>query len=172
MSPLSSGRPILVVGYGNTLRSDDAVGFLVAQAVASWSRAGVNSVAVNQLTPELAQPLSESSVAIFVDSRCDLPSDGVLVHPLEPVRPALGIGHTSDPRFLLALSRAVYGGCPRAWLLTVPAADFAIGQSLSPVAQRGLQAALDLLANWLDRLSSPTLPFPRVVDSDPCMLSA
>ncbi len=58
-----------MIGYGNTLRSDDGVGPRVAMAVASWGWPGLKAIAVHQLTPELAEPLAAAELAIFVDAR-------------------------------------------------------------------------------------------------------
>ena len=40
------GSKTLVIGYGNTLRSDDGVGRHVALAVSSWGLPGLESIAV------------------------------------------------------------------------------------------------------------------------------
>ena len=56
--PDSRTASILVIGYGNTLRRDDAVGCLIADEVACWQRPGVRSMSVAQLTPELAAELA------------------------------------------------------------------------------------------------------------------
>ena len=61
----------LVIGYGNELRGDDAVGPEVARCVAEWRRPEVVGIAVHQLTPELAVALSEVAVVIFVDACAD-----------------------------------------------------------------------------------------------------
>src|SRR5690349_11507086 len=58
----------LVIGYGNDLRGDDAVGQRVAMAVARWRRPGVMAIAAHQLTPELATWLVRAKFAIFVDA--------------------------------------------------------------------------------------------------------
>jgi Ni,Fe-hydrogenase maturation factor len=52
------------------------------------------------------------------------------------------MGHTSDPRWLLALTEAAYGRRPEAWLVTIPAADFALGGRLSGTAQAGMAVAM------------------------------
>src|SRR5262245_30725916 len=57
---------VVVVGYGNELRGDDAVGPRVAQAVAAWDLPGVCGLAIHQLTPELAEILAAAARAIFV----------------------------------------------------------------------------------------------------------
>ncbi len=42
---------VLVIGYGNTLRSDDGAGKRVAELVAEWQLLNVRSLLVHQLTP-------------------------------------------------------------------------------------------------------------------------
>jgi len=45
---------ILLIGYGNELRGDDAIGPLVARALAELRLPGTQVLALTQLTPELA----------------------------------------------------------------------------------------------------------------------
>ena len=47
----------MVIGYGNTLRSDDGVGPLVAEAVHELVLPDVQTLAAGLLTPELADLL-------------------------------------------------------------------------------------------------------------------
>jgi hypothetical protein len=58
----------LVVGYGNTLRGDDGIGYRVAEAVAKWQLPQVRSIAVAQLLPELAADIGEVEIVMFVDA--------------------------------------------------------------------------------------------------------
>jgi hydrogenase maturation protease len=133
----------LVIGYGNELRGDDAAGPRVAEAVAGWRLDGVRAVTVPQLTPELSEVIAAARAVIFADAALDASSNAVQVHPLEACQDK-GLGsHCVDPRSLLALAQALYGKCPPAWLVTVPARDFAIGEPLSEHAQRGLREALE-----------------------------
>jgi hydrogenase maturation protease len=134
----------LVIGYGNTLRGDDAIGPLVAEAVMEWALLGVAARAVHQLTPELAPELAEAGVAVFVDAREALRDDeAVEIQQIEPARTPTAIGHVGDPRDLLALANVLYGACPRAWLVTVPARHFATGTELSVEARAGMERALE-----------------------------
>jgi hydrogenase maturation protease len=144
--PPPVGGKILVIGYGNTLRTDDGVGPRVAAAVASWESPVVESIAVHQLTPELAEPLASAELAIFVDARLADGRDAVEIRPLEPSGSRGTPGHASDPRALLALARAIYGRHPRTWLVTVPAADFSLGEALSTTAEWGAEQALGRIA--------------------------
>jgi Ni,Fe-hydrogenase maturation factor len=192
----------VVIGYGNDLRGDDALGPLAATAVAEWDMPGVQAIAAHQLMPELAEPLAQADLAIFVDARMltrsspdpfshggrrgadrshlpaweearqSLPlspawergvggegAEGLLVQPIEAAASDTALGHTGDPRVLLALAMALYGRCPLAWSITVPGYSFAFGAGLSPAAERGLAAALqqirDLIASSTCAVNQP-----------------
>jgi len=157
-SPL---RPFtLVIGYGNQLRGDDAVGPRAALAVAAWDAPGVRALAIHQLLPELAEALAAADLAIFVDARVtDSGERNAWVEiNLEPIGPAAvdsPLGHVGDPRALLALTEALYGRCPRAWAIGVPAQSFAFGAELSPLAERGVVAALEQISKLLCRAEVP-----------------
>ena len=144
---MTGARPALVIGYGNTLRGDDALGPRAADAVRGWGLPEVVALSVTQLTPELAEPLSAVNLAIFVDAR--LAAGEVEAHRLEPVEGASSFGHATDPGRLLALAKLAYGRCPPAWLVTVPATDLGLAERLSPQAERGLAAALGRIAQLL-----------------------
>jgi hydrogenase maturation protease len=154
------GRPssAVVIGYGNDLRGDDAAGLHVAAAVEGWRVDGLRVLATRQLTPELAETLAAAQLAIFVDARPvsqtasgngDAP--GVEILRLTPDASAGPIGHTSDPRRLLALAQALYGAHPQAWLVAVPAVTFELGDALSPTAARGIAAALQEIDRLIRR---------------------
>lgn len=136
---------VLVIGYGNELRRDDAVGPQTARAAAQLEIPGLRAVAVHQLTPELAEMLAYAARVVFVDA--DRNGDGsVRSCPLEPTNISSSLGHLSDPRELLALAEALYGRSLNAWLITVPAPDLDFGEGLSASAERGLIAALQQIA--------------------------
>lgn len=148
---------ILVIGYGNTLRSDDGVGQTVAEIVKAWKLPHVQVMPVHQLTPELAEPLANADLAIFVDA---YPADGkpeVQVCPLEPASSGWTIGHTSAPKGLLAIAQALYHHYPQAWLVAIPAKNFELGDSLSPIAEQGMVEALKII----DGMMRGALAFPR-----------
>ena len=160
---------MVVVGYGNDLRGDDALGPLAATAVAEWDMPAVQALAVHQLMPELAESLAEADLAIFVDARVPTPpllrqdrGPGgereaiVSVQPIEAAAIDSALGHTGDPRALLALTKALYGRCPESWSITVPACSFAFGAGLSPAAERGLAAALQQIRNLIANATNAT----------------
>src|SRR5437879_921160 len=87
----------LVVGYGNSLRRDDAVGLHVADAVWQLGLPGVRVISVQQLTPELAVALAEAPRAIFVDASADRTNASVEASPLHPCAAESISGHISNP---------------------------------------------------------------------------
>jgi hydrogenase maturation protease len=133
---------ILVIGYGNDLRGDDAAGRRAAAQVAAWALPGVEVRALHQLTPELAEPLAAAERAIFLDAHPVSCAADLRVHRLQPAAPAPRLAHTCDPSGLLALAHIVFGRRPEAWWITIPATDFAFGAPLSRLTERGIVDAL------------------------------
>ena len=139
---------ILLIGYGNGLRGDDAVGVRVVEAVAAWKLPGVRALAVHQLTPELSEDIAAAHHVVFVDATTEPTICEVQVRPLDAGAVEPGGSHRSDSRALLALARVLFGQSPPAWLVVVSAADFAFGAPLSVLAQRGVEAALARLRQF------------------------
>ena len=68
---------ILVIGYGNSLRSrSDAVGRQVAESLPSGQN-DLEVLSLHQLGPELAEPISKSQGVIFIDA-CEGPNHGAV----------------------------------------------------------------------------------------------
>lgn len=142
--------PMLVIGYGSSLLGDDAAGRAVAEAVAAWGLPGLSVRSEHQLLPELAEALAGSRRAVFVDARPAAAGDDARLERIGPDggrRPP--DPHASSPQALLELARLAFGRVPQAWLLTVPAVDFALGADLSPTASRGVAQALALLGEMV-----------------------
>jgi len=154
---------ILVIGYGNTLRGDDGVGPRVAEAIEKLSLPGVRTLVCQQLSPEHAEPISRTGRVVFVDaelvasytlqvagsesSTCNhQPSTfnyrEVRLRRLEPGESSQIMTHAADPRTMLALARDVFGHCPEAWWLTIPAVKLDFSENLTPEAQRGFEEAV------------------------------
>ena len=147
---------ILVIGYGNDLRGDDAAGPRAAAQIDAWALPGVEARALHQLTPELAEPLAVAERAIFLDARPVSTGTDVRVRRLQPSTPTTRLAHTCDPQGLLALARTAFGRWPEAWWITLPATDFSFGAPLSPLAERGIAAALETVRVLLTPSSPAT----------------
>jgi hydrogenase maturation protease len=133
---------LLVIGYGNTLRSDDGVGVRVAEAVEALQLPGVRTLVCQQLSPEHAEPVSQTERVVFVDAAVDAPRE-VQFRELVPGDTTQLMAHAADPRTMLALARDVFGHAPQAWWLTIPVVNLEFGEELSPEAQRGFAEAVE-----------------------------
>ncbi len=131
-----------MIGYGNTLRSDDGVGPKAVEAIEHLRLEGVRTLCCDLLTPELADPISRAERVIFVDAAVDAPRE-VQLRPLSPAESSQIMAHAADPRTMLALARDVFGHTPRAWWLTIPVENIGIGEQLSSFARKGLEKAVE-----------------------------
>lgn len=124
---------ILILGYGNPLRSDDSVGWRLAEQLErSVSSAHVEVLALHQLTPELAEPLSRAEAVFFVDASCDGEPGEFTCKPVFPKSGPVQLSHELSPAAILALARQLYGACPPAFAFTLSGEWFEHGEKLSP----------------------------------------
>ena len=107
---------VLVIGYGNTLRGDDAVGRLVAEEVDRWNRPEVRAVSVTQLLPELAENVAQAREVIFVDACGDADIADVRVKELVGDGGDSGQTHFAAPLDILRLAKTCFGRAPRCGL--------------------------------------------------------
>jgi len=151
----------LIIGYGNELKGDDAVGLKVADVVSSWRLPEVKSISVHQLTPELVNNIVDTDYVIFVDA-CGGNSCARTVQ-LDPVLPGAEWPkamaketHVYNPLTLLTLTKQLYGQAPQAWMLQIPTERFALGEGLSSTALRGCDRALITIAQFFKTYKTPT----------------
>ena len=155
----------LVIGYGNPLRADDGLGWVVAQRLKTdlagdRSLGDVVVVAEHQLTPELAEPISRARIVVFVDARAGHQPGRVECSIVAPtLEGAMAFSHDVDPPSLVQMARLLYGACPTAVVVSVDGDDFGYGTSLSPVVQAAVpeivQRVHDILA---DRIAADGEP--------------
>ena len=122
----------LIIGYGNTLRGDDAVGQAAAQALAGEAAiAGAETIACHQLTPELAERIALADLVVFIDAAVDLQPGAIVVATVPAAPVSSSLAHHIDPRTLLFMTTKLYGRTPDAFLVKVGAASFELGEGLS-----------------------------------------
>jgi hydrogenase maturation protease len=136
---------VLIIGYGNPLRTDDGFGWHASRLIArELAGQDVEVVTCHQLTPELAEPLSQSSQAVFIDADVEGAPGEIHCCGVQPQAPASSaLTHTCSPAGLLAVAARLYGRCPQAVVITVSAASFDFGDSLSPVVSAALPKVLE-----------------------------
>ena len=73
---------VLVIAYGNPIRSDDGVAWHAAEEIRRKLESLVEVICVHQLTPELAEEISRVSTVIFVDAARDVDPGKVVCRPV------------------------------------------------------------------------------------------
>lgn len=144
----------LVIGIGNGLRSDDGAGICVAEALEAHAN-NMQVLVCDQLTPELAEPISQARAVLFIDAQMRDASEptaqapgGAYLQPLESSPHGDPSGHALTPSRLLALSAALYGPCPPAWQLLIPGKQWQVGDRLSAETAAACRNAVPMVLAW------------------------
>lgn len=165
---------VLVAGIGSLIRGDDGAGRLVADRLADSLRLpGVEVMNRHQLTPELAEVVSRSSVFIVVDTSAVDPPGKLVCREISP-SPNIDPGaHICTPTSLLAWSRWLYGRFPPAFIFSVGGESFEITEELTPIVQRGaaelqmqIEAYVRVLTDWLSAGKPGTIPAPSLLAAE------
>jgi hydrogenase maturation protease len=138
---------VLILGYGSMLRGDDSFGHRVAARLsAAIDDPAIDIRELHQLAPELADPVSQAELVIFIDAaRAGVPGE----LRREPVFPAEAgaLTHHMTPSALLACARALYGRSPRGVLFTAAGLSFDYSATLSaPMEAAAREAARQVLS--------------------------
>lgn len=138
--------PLLLIGYGNSIRRDDGVGPAVVARFLNHS--GLRVLICQQLTPELAVDLSKCERVLFVDAEIS-DGDSPRMRALSPVSDPVKLGHVINPEWLLGLTEAMAGSRPLAWLVTLPVQELSYGEMLSKHAGKMADAATEMIHEWI-----------------------
>jgi hydrogenase maturation protease len=152
----------LVLACGNPLRGDDGVAIVLARYFrAALCEPQTNIQSSQQWTPELAEPISQSDIVLFLDASATLPPGTVEFKKVEPVREFSSCTtHTMKPEALLALAGQLYSHQPeRAYLLTIGGQSFDHADRLSEPVRSAIPVALDLIKAALSGVSLPETTF-------------
>ena len=148
MSERTGGR-LLVIGYGNPLRSDDGLGWIIAKKLAKRIGKSATVLTVHQLTPELAVAISEADLVIFIDACYDgAPGSWQCETIRGALAPSQTYAHHLTPATLLIYARAVLNAEPAALLVSVAGASFEYGQKVSPSVAAIVPEIVSTVYEW------------------------
>ena len=157
-------RSLLVFGYGNPGRGDDALGpaFVERLEQADAVAGDIACLTDMQLQVEHVTDLGGRTMLLFVDAdaSCLPPFRLSRIHA---ERDGSYTSHAMSPGALLYAYRQVYGvEAPPAYLLRIRGYAFALGESLGRQAAANLEAALALAV----RLRADVGHWQRCVDAE------
>jgi len=138
---------LLLFGYGNPGRGDDALGPELIGRIAQLQLAGVECQNDMQLQVEHVTDLATCEQVLFIDAdmSCAEPFD---LSEIRAVKDDSYTSHAMNPSALLHAYRQVYGrDAPPAFLLRIRGYDFALGDPVGDQAAANLEAATNLVYN-------------------------
>jgi hydrogenase maturation protease len=151
--------PVLVLGVGSELRSDDAVGRHVAAAIAALGLPGVEVRSVQQLTPEVALDLVDRSLVVVVDAAVEV--EQVQVGPVTAGPSRAALSHRADLAELLATT-SLFGTSPhRVMSVRVPVQDLSIGTELAPATAGRVGQVVEIVCGLLREVPARDPARPR-----------
>jgi hydrogenase maturation protease len=143
-------KPILVFGYGNLSRGDDAVGPLLLEYLEEFVDLTLIELLCDfQLQIEHALDLQGRELVVFVDASVT-GEDAFAFKPLQACRDNSYTTHAMSPSSLLQVFESVTGQtAPPSFLFSIKAESFELGEALSPAASKNLQQACRFAENLL-----------------------
>ncbi|HUW49791.1 MAG TPA: hydrogenase maturation protease [Sulfuricella sp.] len=153
--------PLLVFGYGNPSRGDDALGPQLLDLLAAhrerqpeWPE--IELLTDFQLQIEHAADLENRELILFIDASASCPAP-FLLSRLQPSQDISHTTHAMSPAAVLQVFERVYRRpAPPAFLLAVRGESFELGEPLGRQAEQNRDAALELLIQLCAR------PYPDV----------
>lgn len=145
----------LIIGYGNPMRGDDALGWRVAEELArSPNFAEAEVLSCHQLAPELAERISRVQAVFFIDATIDgTPGEVQCREMAGPVSP-LRFTHEYAPDELLGLSRALYGAAPKGFVFTMGGKCFEHGEGLSPAVSARIPEVISRITKAIEDIEA------------------
>lgn len=143
-------KPILVFGYGNPSRGDDAIGPLLVEMLQQRLEAPqVDFLTDFQLQIEHALDLQQRELVIFADAAVTQ-TDPFRFSPLAPEQDHSYSSHAMSPAALLYVYQNITGEKPpSSFLLAIKAESFELGAEPSTPALYNLHLAGEFVAEWL-----------------------
>ncbi len=153
---------ILIVGYGNRLRSDDGLGVRAAEELSKTNPvAGTEILIRHQLTPELAETISHVEKVFFIDASREGQPGEIRCTPVNSHQPDLLLAHQLTPETLLSLCCELYGVRPQAFEISMCGECFELGDKLSPKVAAALPDLVELAKTFY---CTPSEPSPALRD--------
>ncbi len=153
----SAKSSLLIIGIGNPLRSDDRLGWAMAEQLARDYDGACDLLTVHQLTPELAQEMAAATLVVLIDASREGEPGEFHVRPLSLSAQSGAVGaHHMAPEELAALTAAVYGRCPPVVIASMTGADFSMGEHLSPVVAQRIPLMISALVIQLREKADAT----------------
>jgi hydrogenase maturation protease len=139
-------RKILIYGYGNPGRQDDALGVNFAEEMERWVREqGMDHIDVDtnyQLNIEDAETISHFDQVIFADASREEHITSFEITIVQPSEKEVFTMHAVSPTFILHLCSSIYGNTPDTYLIHIRGYEWELQEGLTSRASENLEKAI------------------------------
>jgi hydrogenase maturation protease len=146
----------LIIAYGNPLRSDDGLAWVAAESLREQlPREEVEILCLQQLGPELADPISACECVVFIDAAGSQGAPGkIQIQQLStettgPI-PLSSFCHAVAPDAILRLTAQLYHAKPKAFSATIVGENFEHGELLSPAVREAIPVLERRIADLIE----------------------
>lgn len=146
--------PILIFGWGNLSRGDDALGPLLVERIEALHLPGVECLTDFQLQVEHALDLENRERILFVDA--SIKAEAPFRHSrLLPARDASFSTHAITPESVMQVYVDLHDDDPPpCYQLAIRGESFELGEPLTTLASANLDTALAWVLAWIARKDS------------------
>jgi hydrogenase maturation protease len=149
-----TNKPILLLGYGNPSRGDDALGVLLLEQLPATCLQNVELLTDFQLQIEHALDLKNRQLVLFADASV-ANTTAITFGQLQAAIDNSYTTHAMNPVSVMQVYQDIEKSPPPpCFLLTMQATQFELGEGLSATAVNSLQLAVDFVEKLL---ASPDL---------------
>ena len=143
-------KKTIVVGVGNTLRSDDGVGAFICAELEKINLSGLTVLTTHQLHIELVEDLKEFDIIIVVDAGTNPKSD-VSFYPItEHKSSGIHSSHNIDATILYSLLQNLYPSERSFFVCEIHVQNFDLGDTISPFAIKNAEKSIKLLTKFIE----------------------
>lgn len=145
-------KPLLIYGYGNPGRQDDALGIALVEQLEAWVQAEqVPDVVFDtnyQLNAEDALAVAQACAVVFVDASREGP-EPFEFRELKPQKKISFSTHSMSPESILALAAELYDARPPAWILAIRGYQWEPNEPPTEKALANLSVVRSFLQKWI-----------------------
>lgn len=140
---------ILMIGIGNSGRSDDALGWKFADEFSNQTDMFDIDYRY-QLQIEDALLITEYKKVIFIDASHTQYDDGYSFYKCMPARTEAFTTHKLEPETVLWLTNDLFNQTPEVYVMAISGITWELHHGLSDTAQQNFDKAVTYFKKWVD----------------------
>ena len=155
---------VLVYGYGNPGRQDDALGIEMVKMIDKWTAehqiTNIETDSNYQLNVEDAEKISHKDVVVFIDASQEDISEYKFSHLESSSEKVEFTMHAVSPEYVLHVCKDLFGKSPKTCLMGIKGYEWNFHEGLSNNASLNLEQAFQFLTRKLEAYIDADVHYP------------